>query len=223
MTNQPDTQVPVTSGPTVERDLQKRLPAQRFPGGLLTRKRSQVQTLSRPPTIGAGQAGFWDPAPWFGRLASGRRAANGQQPTNQPRVEASPSGIGSVVGWEAARGVGAAAFGGCARDGPICRVRMLHRCGRLAVEREVLVTYWWVNQGKIYQAERSAGILWAPQQTAHGRALGHWTAMIHVQSGDIVLHYARGAIRALGRAEAPAFAADRPYGLPEVWDTEVIG
>jgi hypothetical protein len=96
---------------------------------------------------------------------------------------------------------------------------MLYRCGRLAVEREVLVTYWWVNQGKTYQAERSAGILWAPQQTARGRALGHWTAMIHVQSGDIVLHYARGAIRALGRAEAPAFAADRPYGLPEVWES----
>jgi hypothetical protein len=35
--------------PTVERELGKRPSAQRFPGGLLTRKRSQVQTLSRPP------------------------------------------------------------------------------------------------------------------------------------------------------------------------------
>ena len=34
---------------TVERDLGKRRSAQRFPGGLLTRKGSQVQTLSRPP------------------------------------------------------------------------------------------------------------------------------------------------------------------------------
>jgi hypothetical protein len=39
----------LTSARTVERDLGKRLSAQRFPGGLLTRKRSQVQTLSRPP------------------------------------------------------------------------------------------------------------------------------------------------------------------------------
>jgi hypothetical protein len=39
----------LTSAPTVERDLRKRPSAQRFPGGLLTRKRSQVQTLSRPP------------------------------------------------------------------------------------------------------------------------------------------------------------------------------
>jgi hypothetical protein len=38
-----------TSALTVEHDLGKRLYAQRFPGGLLTRKRSQVQTLSRPP------------------------------------------------------------------------------------------------------------------------------------------------------------------------------
>jgi hypothetical protein len=81
------------------------------------------------------------------------------------------------------------------------------------------VAYWWVNQGKTYQAERSAGILWAPQQTARGRALGHWSAMKDVRSGDLVLHYARGAVRALGRANAPATHADRPYGLPEVWES----
>jgi hypothetical protein len=27
------------------------------------------------------------------------------------------------------------------------------------------MTYWWVNQSKTYQAERGAGIMWAPQQT----------------------------------------------------------
>jgi hypothetical protein len=36
-------------GSTVGGDLGERRVAQRFPGGLLTRKRSQVQTLSRPP------------------------------------------------------------------------------------------------------------------------------------------------------------------------------
>jgi hypothetical protein len=38
------------------------------------------------------------------------------------------------------------------------------------------MAYWWVNQSKTYQAERSAGIMWAPQQTEAGRRLGHWTA-----------------------------------------------
>jgi hypothetical protein len=43
--------------------------------------------------------------------------------------------------------------------------------------------------------------------------------MTNVQPNDLVLHYARGAIRALGRVEASATAADRPYGLPEVWES----
>jgi hypothetical protein len=72
------------------------------------------------------------------------------------------------------------------------------------------VAYWWVNQGKTYQAERSAGIMWAPQQTAAHRALGHWTAMTNVQPDDLVLHYARGAIRALGRVQSPATGPMRP-------------
>jgi hypothetical protein len=81
------------------------------------------------------------------------------------------------------------------------------------------VAYWWVNQSKTYGAERSAGILWAPQRTARGIALGHWTAMTQVLPGDLVVHYARGAIRALGQVGASASTADRPYGLPEVWES----
>jgi hypothetical protein len=51
----------------------------------LTRKRSQVQTLSRPPHRGAGQAGSQDPASCFRHLVPGCRAANGQQPQeNRP-------------------------------------------------------------------------------------------------------------------------------------------
>lgn len=81
------------------------------------------------------------------------------------------------------------------------------------------MAYWWVNQSKTYRAQRSAGIMWAPQQTDAGRRLGHWTAMTQVQAGDLVVHYARGAIRALGRVEAPATPADRPYSRPEVWES----
>jgi hypothetical protein len=43
--------------------------------------------------------------------------------------------------------------------------------------------------------------------------------MTQLQQGDMVMHYARGAIRAVGRVEAPAIAADRPYGLPEIWQS----
>ena len=52
---------------------------------LLTRKGSQVQSLSRPPPNSAGQAGSQDPASCFGDLVPGCRAANGQQPReNRP-------------------------------------------------------------------------------------------------------------------------------------------
>jgi hypothetical protein len=41
----------ITSAATVERDLGERPSAQRFPGGLLTRKRTEVQLLPRPPHL----------------------------------------------------------------------------------------------------------------------------------------------------------------------------
>ena len=48
------------------------------------------------------------------------------------------------------------------------------------------MAYWWVNQSKTYQAERSAGIMWAPQETEAGRRLSHWTAMTQLQAGDTI-------------------------------------
>jgi hypothetical protein len=45
---------------------------------------------------------------------------------------------------------------------------------RLLEYREVVMAYWWVNQSKTYQAERSAGIMWAPNRPkrAVGSAIG---------------------------------------------------
>ena len=54
------------------------------PRCLLTRKRSQVQTLSRPPHRGRAQAGSLRPAGCFRSPLSSPRAANGQQlPVNR--------------------------------------------------------------------------------------------------------------------------------------------
>jgi hypothetical protein len=52
---------------------------------LLTRKGSQVQTLSRPPTIDAGQAGCSHPACCIRSRTPPPRAANGQQPRENRR------------------------------------------------------------------------------------------------------------------------------------------
>jgi hypothetical protein len=40
-----------------------------------------------------------------------------------------------------------------------------------------MVAYWWVNQGQTYDAERQAGILWAPTAMANGSTRVYWTAM----------------------------------------------
>lgn len=82
------------------------------------------------------------------------------------------------------------------------------------------MSYWWVNQSRTFRAERDAGILWAPKATAAGRSLRHWTAMTQVAAGDMVFHYARGAIRSLGRAQSSARTAERPYDLPDMWESD---
>jgi hypothetical protein len=57
---------------------------------------------------------------------------------------------------------------------------------------------WWVNQGDSYSTESKDGYVWAPQKTRGGFAVGHHTAVSELCPGDVVVHYANGAIRALG-------------------------
>lgn len=81
--------------------------------------------------------------------------------------------------------------------------------------------YWWVNQGRTYQQQRAAGILWAPKVGRHGRSFPHWDAMCDVRPGDVIVHYASGAVRAVSTAVTAAIDARRPVDLPEdLWDRE---
>jgi hypothetical protein len=64
----------------------------------LTRKRSQVQTLSRPPAITAAQAGSSDPDCRLSHPAPGRQAANGQQPRTNRRADIALTGAGQCAG-----------------------------------------------------------------------------------------------------------------------------
>lgn len=83
------------------------------------------------------------------------------------------------------------------------------------------IRYWWVNQGRTYQQERAAGILWAPKVGRHGRSFPHWDAMRDVRPGDVIVHYASGAVRAVSTAATAAIDARRPVDLPEdLWDGE---
>lgn len=66
--------------------------------------------------------------------------------------------------------------------------------------------YWWVNQGPELR------YIWAPKQHDSGRRLRHWTNVRSVSQGDVLLHYAKGAIRALGQADEDGREAQRPEG-----------
>lgn len=75
------------------------------------------------------------------------------------------------------------------------------------------MAYWWVNQGNTYKTSRDLGILWAPV-----RRLIHWDRMLELKPGDVVVHYAGGHVRAIGRVIAPARDWTKPSAFPGSWD-----
>jgi hypothetical protein len=82
------------------------------------------------------------------------------------------------------------------------------------------MTYWWVNQSQSWAQERAGSYMWAPLRGVGGRRVGHWDAMAGVRLGDIVFHYASGAIRAVGTVTAQPELAQRPAGLSDVWERD---
>ncbi|HEX2173153.1 MAG TPA: hypothetical protein VHL09_11995 [Dehalococcoidia bacterium] len=72
---------------------------------------------------------------------------------------------------------------------------------------------WWVNQGKTFAQEMAGGFLWAPLRDQRGRVQRHWETLAEVRAGDVIVHYARGAVRALSRARSAGRPARRPAGF----------
>lgn len=82
-------------------------------------------------------------------------------------------------------------------------------------------SYWWVNQGKTYDEERRAGILWAPRRAPNGQTKNFWTRMTYVEEDDLILHYSTGALRAVSRAAGPAADSPIPDSLPaDEWERD---
>ena len=82
------------------------------------------------------------------------------------------------------------------------------------------MSFWWVNQGQSYAAERRAGILWAPVRTDAGFDLVHWSSMTKVVNGDVIFNYAAGHLRAVSVAFGPEELAVRPVDLQSQWPSE---
>jgi MoxR-like ATPase len=75
---------------------------------------------------------------------------------------------------------------------------------------ELTPQYWWVNQGQSYAVEREGDYLWAGKYDRRGLTIPHHETMLALEIGDCVLHYANGAIRALGVVTAKAAETSRP-------------
>lgn len=76
---------------------------------------------------------------------------------------------------------------------------------------------WWVNQGQSYRAERDNGYLWAPKTNVAGNPVDHHLRLLEADVGDVVLHYAKSSIVAIGQVVEKARTADRPVELPGKW------
>jgi hypothetical protein len=81
---------------------------------------------------------------------------------------------------------------------------------------------WWVNQGRSFEEELTAGIVFAG---SGGPQVAHHLNLRRMRLGDVVLHYRRGAIAAISETVAEAVPATRPYGpideRDEGWLTRV--
>ncbi len=69
---------------------------------------------------------------------------------------------------------------------------------------------WWVNQGDSLETEKNGGYLWAALKGRKGRTVDHWETMAEVQKGDIILHYANGALRYISKVTQSAVEAPNP-------------
>ena len=63
-------------------------------------------------------------------------------------------------------------------------------------------------RGKTYQQERSEGYIWAPKANEQGTVFAHWKAMTHVNSGDIIINYAKKQIVSISVAKRKATEQD---------------
>ncbi len=69
--------------------------------------------------------------------------------------------------------------------------------------------YWWVSQGATFEQSIQDSYIWAPQGDKRGRAWFYWENVSKVKAGDVIFHYADGAIRAVSVATGDGQATGR--------------
>ena len=78
------------------------------------------------------------------------------------------------------------------------------------------VSFWWVCQGHSYRTGSGEHHISAPKSLENGKpAPYHWKNLERVTEGDVVFHYASGAIRSVSLAVGKPFATAYPYDYKE--------
>jgi MoxR-like ATPase len=70
--------------------------------------------------------------------------------------------------------------------------------------------YWWVNQGTNFERERDGAYLFAHREDKAGALRETRLNVGRAREGDVVIHYARGAIRGVSAVTQEAVEAPRP-------------
>jgi hypothetical protein len=72
---------------------------------------------------------------------------------------------------------------------------------------------WWVNQGRSGQLGHDYDVVWAPLYAENGKTISSWDSMDRAAAGDLLVHYARGAVRGFSVVLGSTRAAPRPFAV----------
>ena len=86
------------------------------------------------------------------------------------------------------------------------------------VEGKRMVFY--VFQGNTFNREYQGGYLWAPIENKSSTPPHHWTRMLDVRKGDIILHGCNGYVQAISIAKDSCYECQQPKELVSegLWD-----
>lgn len=73
-----------------------------------------------------------------------------------------------------------------------------------------MIRYWWVNHKQTVRQEIDRQYLWSPKTSSNGARNRFYDNMREANPGDLVLSYADGLVRYVGRVAEFAFTAPKP-------------
>lgn len=81
---------------------------------------------------------------------------------------------------------------------------------------------FYVFQGSTFDKEYRGGYIWAPITNKAGTRPHHWTRLLDVREGDIILHGCGGYVQAVSVACGPCYECKQPAELTteNLWDLE---